>query len=146
MGFFAQSPWLMSKVNGNFIGVNWENLLTSKNTECKRAALQMLNDNYGNEHLLWQKPQHHAPGGCVRPIPTLDGNFQLPSPSLNGLGDKIPQWERTGASEFPRRQWDPRAPATSVHVWWQFTISLFTIGSQEHACSGSCWGRWGNAF
>lgn len=67
MGFFFLSAWLMSKVNGNFIGVNRENLLTSKNTECKIAALQMLNNNYGNEHLLWQKPHHHAQGAASGP-------------------------------------------------------------------------------
>lgn len=41
----------MSRVNGNFIGMNWETLLATKNTEYKIAALQMLNNNYGNEYL-----------------------------------------------------------------------------------------------
>lgn len=45
----------MSRVNGNFIGMNQETLLATKNTECKIAALQMLNNNYGNGHLQWQK-------------------------------------------------------------------------------------------
>lgn len=50
----------MSRVNGNFIGMNGETLLATKNTECKIAALQMLNNNYGNKHLQRQKPQHQA--------------------------------------------------------------------------------------
>lgn len=40
--------------------MNWETLQAAKNTECEIVALQMLNNNYGNEHLQWQKPQHLA--------------------------------------------------------------------------------------
>lgn len=40
--------------------MNWETLLAAKNTECETVALQMLNNNYRNEHLQWQKPQHLA--------------------------------------------------------------------------------------
>lgn len=48
----------MSRLNGNFIGMNWETLLAAKNTECEMAAFSMRNNNYGNEHVQWRK----APG------------------------------------------------------------------------------------
>lgn len=49
----VQSKW-------KFYCMNWETLLAAKNTKCETVALQMLNNNYGNEPLQWQKPQHLA--------------------------------------------------------------------------------------
>ena len=84
MDFFliivVESKW-------KFYCVNWETLLATKNAECETAALQMLNNNYGNEHLQGQKPRQQAQpewGWCLA---HLDPGQHLPVTTL-------PRWFR----------------------------------------------------
>lgn len=94
----------MSRLNGNFIGMNWETLLAAKNTEYEIAALQMLNNNYRNEHLQRQKPQHQAQ--AKREGLTRGSIFQLP---VTRMVEEMrcPSKREPGQPRFPR---DSEAP------------------------------------
>lgn len=107
----------------------------------------MLNNNYRNKHLQWQKKTASGRGGLHQPILAMSSIFKLSSPSLNGLGDEMPQWERTGQWGFPRgSEVSPeavRSPSSCNLRPWVGTVHNFflTTGSQAYVCPGSCCGE-----
>lgn len=125
----------MSRLNGNFIGMNWETLLAAKNTECEIAALQMLNNNYRNEHLQQQKPQHQAQaksGGL-----TLGGIFRVPPPGCLRRWD-APVREDPGSRDSQETETPPNSYKPRRWVG-HFTVSVLT-SSRAQAFPSNCWG------